>query len=122
MGDFETLKEAMDKMKEKYKNLISDRNNLLEVKKTHHNAIKREEYEEERLGYELKYAYVSLESTQKDIQESKLQLYKLQKELYVPHLSSCMEGNASGIMEEIYVEDEHDESSDLQVLVKGDAI
>ena len=37
-----------------------------------------------------------------------------------PHLSSCMEGNALAMMEEFHVEDEHEESYDLQVLVKGD--
>ena len=50
-------------------------------------------------------AYVSLERTQKDIQESKLYIYQLQKELNVPHLSTFMEINALGMMEEIHVED-----------------
>ena len=38
------------------------------------------------------------------------------------HLSCCMEGNVLGIMEESHVEDEHEKSSYLQVLVKEDTI
>ena len=38
------------------------------------------------------------------------------------HLSCCMEGNVLGIMEESYVEDGHEKSSDLKALVKEDTI
>ena len=64
--------------------------------------------------------YFSLEIKQKALHESKLYMYKLQNDLNVPHLSSCMEGNLLGMVEELHVEDEHEESSALQVLVKGD--
>ena len=51
-----------------------------------------------------------------------LQRYQLKKELDVPHISSFMELNAWGMMEELHVEDEHEESFHLQVLVKWDFI
>ena len=38
------------------------------------------------------------------------------------HLSCCMEGNVLGIVEKFTVEDGHEESSNLQVLVKEDTI
>ena len=69
LGDFEILKESMDKMNESYMKLLSDRNHLLEVTKIYHHALRREEDEVERIGNELDVAWVSLESTQKDIQE-----------------------------------------------------
>ena len=34
------------------------------------------------------------------------------------HISSCMEGNVLGIMEETHVEDNHEEGLDLKVLMK----
>ena len=51
-----------------------------------------------------------------------MHIYQIQKDLGVPHLSSYMEGNTWGMMEELHAEDEHEESSNLQVLVKGDSI
>ena len=66
-------------------------------------------------------AYVSLNTTQKDIQESKLKIYQIQKELDVSHLSSCMQRNALGMMEELHAEDEHEESSYLHVLEEFEA-
>ena len=112
----------MENMKEIYMNFPSDRNHVLEVTKIYHHALIRREDEAEMLGNELEVACVYLESTQKDLQEPNLQIYQLQKELDVPHLSSCMEGNAWGMMEELHFENEHEEIFDLQVLVKGDAI
>ena len=38
------------------------------------------------------------------------------------HLSCCMEGNVLGIVEEFSVEDGHEKSLDLQVLVEEDTI
>ena len=38
------------------------------------------------------------------------------------HRSCCIEGNVLGIVEEFPVEDGHEKSSDLQVLVKDDTI
>ena len=69
LGYFETLKEVVDKMKESYMNFLSDRNHLLEVTKIYHHALRREEYEEKRLVNDLGDAYVSLERTQKTLQE-----------------------------------------------------
>ena len=91
MGDFKNLKEALTKMNEIYMNFLSNNNHLLEVTKIYHHALRREEYGVERIGRKLEVAYVSLESTHKDLQESKLQIYQLLKELVVHHLSSCME-------------------------------
>ena len=59
-----------------------------------------------------------LKSTQRSLQESKLQIYKLQKDLKVSHLSCCKEGNVLGIMEKPHVEDNHEDRADLQVFVK----
>ena len=59
-----------------------------------------------------------LKRTQRFLQKSKLQICQLQKDLNVSHLSCCMEGNVLGLIEELHVEDSHEEGTDLQVLVK----
>ena len=69
LRDLETLKEVLENMKEIYMNFLSDRNHLLELTKIYHHALRREEDEVEMIASELEDACVSLESTQKDIQE-----------------------------------------------------
>ena len=54
-----------------------------------------------------------LKSTQRSLQDSKLEIFQLQKEFKVSHHSCCMEGNVLGIMEEPHVEDSHEGGSDL---------
>ena len=90
LGNFETLKEEVSKIKESDTNLFSYRNNLFEVTKIYHHALKREENEAKILSSELDSTYVSWESTQKALQESKLQIYQIQKVFNVPHLLSYM--------------------------------
>ena len=68
MGDFENIKQAMEKMKEIYMNLLFDRNDLLEMTKIYHHALRKEEDEAERLGIELEVAYGSLERTRRALQ------------------------------------------------------
>ena len=65
LGDFETLTEAVNKLKESYLNLLSNSYHFLEVTKIYHHALKREEDKEERIGNKLEVAYVYLESIQK---------------------------------------------------------
>ena len=109
----------MEKMKESYINLIYDREHLLMVAEMYHCAVKKEEEELERLTNKLKITSNFLKSTQRSLQESKLQICQLQKELKVSHLSWCMEANVLGIMEKPHVEENHEEGADLQVLVKS---
>ena len=116
------LKEGISKMKESYVNLLSDRDHLFMVAKMYHNALKKEEEESDRLTHELEIISNSLKRTQKYLQESKLQNYQIQKELRMSHLSCCMEGDVLGIVEEFLVENGHEKSSDLEVLVKEDTI
>ena len=103
-------------------NLFSNKDHLLMMAEMYHSALKKEEEESERLSNELEITSNSLRSTQRSLQESKLQIYQLQKELKVSHLSFCMEGNVLGIMKESMMEDGHEKSSNLQVLVKEDTI
>ena len=72
LGYFETLKEVVEKIKESYMNFLSCRNHLLEVTKIYHHALIREEDEAEGIGNELEVSNVSLECTQKALQESNL--------------------------------------------------
>ena len=102
--------------------LLSDRNHIFELTNIYHHALIKDEDVAKGFGSELEVAYDSLENTQISLQESKLYTYKLKKDLNVPHLSFCMEGNVLDIMEEYHVDDEHEKSSDLQVLVKEDTI
>ena len=69
----------------------------------YHTALKKEEEEYDRLTHELEITSNSLKSTQRSLQESKLQKYQLQKELRMSHLSCFMEGNFLGLMEEPHV-------------------
>ena len=72
------LKEGMAKMKERY-NLLSDRDHLLMVIEIYHCAVNKEEEELERLTNKLKITSNFLKSTQRSLQESKLQIFELQK-------------------------------------------
>ena len=112
------LKEGMAKMKERYMNLIYDREYLLMVSKMYHSALKKEEEKLENITNKLEITSNLLKSTQRSLQDSKLQIFQFQKEIKVSHLSYCMEGSVLGIMEEPHVEDSHEGGADLQVLVK----
>ena len=72
----------------------------------------------ERISNKLEITSDLLKSTQRLLQESKLQICHLQKDLKVSSLSCFMEGNFLGIMEGPHVEDNHEEGADLQVFVK----
>ena len=93
-------------------NLISDREYLLMVLEMYHSALKKEEEKSENLTNKLEITSNLLKRTQRSLQESKLQIFQLQKELKVSHLSCCMEGNVLG-MEEPHVEDIHEEGAYL---------
>ena len=85
MEDLETIKEAIDKMKEIYMNLLSDRNHLLELTNIYHHALRKEEdVIEERLGRKLEPAYDSLENTEIALKESKLHISQLL--IRIPHI------------------------------------
>ena len=112
------LKEGMDNMNEIYMNLLYEIYHLLMVAEMYHCAVKKEEEESKRLTNKLEITNDLLKSTQRSLEESKLQICQLQKELKVSHLSCCMEGNVLGIMEEPHVEDNHEGGAYLQVLVK----
>ena len=101
-------------------NLISDREHLLMVVEMYHCAIERETQESERLHIKWEATYDSLKRTQESLQESRLQIDLLQKDLNVPHPPSRMGndhvhmvGNNLDIMEESHAED-----AELQVLEK----
>ena len=99
-------------------NLLSDRDHFLMVAEMYHCVVKKEEEESERLNNKLEITSDLLKSTQRSLQYSKLQIFQLQKDLKVSHLSCCMEGIVLVIMEEPHVEDNHEGGADLQVLVK----
>ena len=63
------LKEGIAKMKERYMNLLSDREYLLMVAKMYHSALKKEKEESERLTSKLEITSNSLKSTQRALQE-----------------------------------------------------
>ena len=98
--------------------LISDIEYLLMVAEMYHSALKKEEEKSENITNKLEITSNLLKSTQRFLQESKLQICQLQKELKVSRLSCCMEGNILGIMEEPHVQDNHEGGAYLQVLVK----
>ena len=77
------LKEGMAKMKDSYMNLLSDRDNILMVIEVYHCAIKKEEEELERLTNKLEITNELLKSTQRSLQESKLQICQLKMDLKV---------------------------------------
>ena len=85
----------------------------------YHSTLEKEEEESERLANKLEITNELLKSTQRFLQESKLQICQLQRELKVSPLSCCMEGNVLGLMEEPHVEENHEEGADLQVFVKS---
>ena len=72
--------EGISKMKESYVNLLSERDHLLIMAEMYHSALKEEE-EFDRLTHELEITSNSLKSTQRSLQESKLQICQIQKEL-----------------------------------------
>ena len=119
------LKEGMDKMKEIYMNLIYDREHLLMVAEMYHCAFERETQESERLHSKWEATYDSLKRTQEALQELRLQIDQIQRDLNVPHPPSCMEKNHVhmvvsnlDVLKEPRVEDNHEEGADLQMLVK----
>ena len=50
LGGLETLKESIEKMKERYINTLSDRNHLLEMTDIYHHTLRKEEDEAKRIG------------------------------------------------------------------------
>ena len=85
-------------MKGRLMSLLSNRDHLLLVDEMYHSVVKKEEEESERLTNKLYITSNFLKSTQRSLQESKLQIYKIQKELKVSHLSCCMEGIFLGVV------------------------
>ena len=81
-----SLKEGMAKMKESYVNLLFDRDHLFMVVEMYHSALKREEEESERFTNKLETTSDLLNSTQIFLQELKLQIYQIQRELKVSPL------------------------------------
>ena len=79
-------KEGMDKMKENYMNLLSDMYHLIMMYYMYHGALKKEEEESERLANKLEITSNLLKSIQISLQDSKLQIFQLQKELKVSHI------------------------------------
>ena len=113
------MKEGMAKMKETYVKLLYDIDHLLMVVQMYHNALKKEEEESDRLTHELGIINNSFKSTQKSLQELKLQTYQLQKYLRMSHLSCFMEGNFLGIMGKSHVDEGLEKRIDLQMLGKS---
>ena len=85
----------------------------------YHSALKKEEEKSENITTKLEVTNNLLKSTQRSLQDSKLQICQFQKDLKVSHLSCCMEGNVLGIMEGSHVEDNHEGGADLHVFVKS---
>ena len=106
-------------MKERYMNLLSNRDHLLMVSKMYDSVVKKEEEGSESLTNKLEITSNFLKSTQRSLQESKLQTYQLQKELRMSHLSCCLEGNVLGIMGKSHVEEGHEKRGDLHMLGKS---
>ena len=66
------LKEGMASMKERYMNLLSDRDHLLTMAEMYHCVVKKEEEEVERLTNKLEITIDLLKSTQISLRESKV--------------------------------------------------
>ena len=114
------LKEGMSKMKESYMNLIFDREHILMVAEMYHCAFERETKESERLHSKWEATYDSLKRTQEALQESRLQIDQIQRDLNVPHPPYCMENNhvhmvvtTLDVLNEPHVEDNHEKGADL---------
>ena len=90
MGEYIELKEGMDKMKDNYMNLLSEKDHLLMMDEMYHSALKKEEEESDRLDNKLEITSDLLKSTRIFLQDSNLKIYQLQKELNVSSLSCCM--------------------------------
>ena len=73
------LKEGMAKMKERYMNLLYEREYLLMVAEMYHCAFKRETQESERLHSKWEATYDSLKRTQEALQDSRLQINQIQR-------------------------------------------
>ena len=93
LEDCIAVKEGMSKMKESYMNLISDREHLLMVAEMYHCAFERETQESRRLHSKWEATYDSVKRTQEALQESRLQIDQIQRDLNVPHPPYCMEKN-----------------------------
>ena len=107
-------------------NLINDIEHLLMVDEMYHCAFKKETEQPKRLHRKCEATYDSLNRTQEDIQESRLQNDQIQRDLNVPHTPSCMEknhvhmvGTTLDVLEGAHVEDKHEEGAYLQMLVKS---
>ena len=118
MGECIALKEGMAKMKENYVNLVLDRDHLLMKDDMYHSALNKEDEESKRLANKLEITSDLMKSTQRFLQELKLNICKLQRDLKVSPLLCFMEGNVLGLMEEPHVEENHDEGVDLRMFVK----
>ena len=119
LDEYIALKEGKAKMKERYMNLLSDRDHLLTMDEMYHYVVKKEEEEVERLTNKLEITIDLLKSTQISLRELKLQICQLQNDLKMSHLSCFMEENVLGIVEGPHVEDNHEGGADWQVFVKS---
>ena len=110
----------MAKMNEGYMNLLSDRDHLLMVAEMYNCALKKEEEVYERIHSKWEATCDSLKRTQESLQNLRLHIYQLIKELNVPHPPSCMEndhvhmvGATLDVLEEPHMEDKHEEGAYL---------
>ena len=94
-------------------NLLYDKYRLLIMAKMYHYVVNKEEEELERFTNKLEITNDLLKSTQRSLQDSKLQIYQIQNYLKVSHLSCIMEEIFLGIMEGPHGEDNHEEGADL---------
>ena len=67
LEDFLALKEGMAKMKERYMNLIYDREYILMVAEMYHSALKKEEEKSENITNKLEITSNLLKSTQRSL-------------------------------------------------------
>ena len=100
--------------------LLFGRDHILMIFEMYHCAFNKETKESERLHSKWEATYDSLKRNQEALQESRLQIDQLQRELNVPHPSSCMENNhmhmvgtTLDVVEEPNVEHKHEGGADL---------
>ena len=96
-------------------NLISDREHLLIVSEMYHCAFTRKTKESKRIHSKWEATYDSLKRTQEALQDSRLYIDQIQRDLNVPHPPYCMEnnhlhmvGSILDVMKEPRVEDNHE--------------
>ena len=114
------LKEGKAKMKESYMNLLSDIDQPLMVAEMYQCALEKEVEVSESLHRKWEATCDSWNITHEALQESRFLIDQLQKELNVPHPSSCMrddhvhmKGVTFDVMEESHVEGGNEKRADL---------